>query len=71
MYYSYSYETMRKAIKEKVKSGVSKIAKPFKGDKEEKRPSRVTEGVATVIEENKFEESEEYKRKKEKAARMR
>ena len=69
---------MRSFIKDKVKSGVEKVKQPLKDRKEKKEAKRQSKLMGELsfntntIEENKgLEESEEYKRKKERAARIR
>ena len=63
---------MRSFVKDKMKSGVEKVKKPFReirDSRAERRASKLVDGP--VEEDPSFEETEAYRRKKEKAACMR
>ena len=64
---------MRSYLKDKVKSGVEKVKKPLKDREKRKEEKRMSKVLAPEEKEevNHFAESEAYKRRKEKAAKLR
>ena len=62
---------MRSFVKDKIKSGVEKAKKPFREIRDSRAERRSSKLLEAPQEDPNFEETEAYKRKKEKAARMR
>ena len=62
---------MRSLLKDKIKSGVEKAKKPFREIRDSRAERRASKLLDAPQEDPNFEETEAYKRKKEKAARMR
>ena len=63
---------MRSFVKDKIKSGAEKVKKPFREIRDSRAERRASKLVdAPAQEDANFEETEAYRRKKEKAARMR
>ena len=64
---------MRSYLKDKVKSGVEKVKKPLKDREKKKEEKRMSKVLAPEEKEevNLYAESEAYKRRKEKAAKIR